>query len=564
MCLQEENGLTSPIFFRRQTLCSKSARSMRYSPNQQGWNPAQIGWTEIILWCLLALFICCMVGQPRPNLSNDSYQYLSATENLLHGNGLSTSIIHFDVERQHGRIPAPLTTFPPGYPIFMAPLGLIGINLEIAGFLVSLAGLVFLILLIYWAGRILELPANALRLTLFLFIGNGVAVAMAKGVQTESLFTALSFAAVTLIMAYLRDGRPAWRLPLGLALLGAATWVRYAGLFQFLAVAIYLLIVILARPKRSSVINLLWIGVPSLIIAALFARNIVLSGSWKGGNTRLANHGIHAGMVDFVLALWHLLVGGARLGILDLGFLVALLSAGAIVLIHMLSPRLQSRFAIPSYALLPAFSVVFYCVCMLYMSVRSDIDMVPRMLYPVLPWILLLFSGVLARCLGGMGRNSRRWAFAIVLLAAVTPYVILNAREIADHLRASGPDRIVRSQFLTPYQGVSLLEWFDHNVPYDAVIVAENGQATGYALKRRTISLVGLQYSNQHWEESDVRRVMERYGAEYLITYPGLDPRTDSVQTESRFLAHLKQDWEPGWLRVAAQNATVKIYRRIP
>ena len=109
--------------------------------------------------------------------------------------------------------------------------------------------------------------------------------------------------------------------------------------------------------------------------------------------------------------------------------------------------------------------------------------------------------------------------------------------------------------------GGSLRSWFDANVPLDAVVVATNGQATAYALKREAVSLVGSHYSDQHWDEEEVRAVMQRYGARLLILYPQTDPMIEPVEQESAFLRELIEGRRPQWLQLAAENGQVMIFQ---
>ena len=84
---------------------------------------ANIQLAEVVIWMLLALLAASAIRTFRPMpLGNDSYQYLNVAENFRHDHHLTTSLVNFDTERSHGRIPAPLTTFPVGYPFVVAIL----------------------------------------------------------------------------------------------------------------------------------------------------------------------------------------------------------------------------------------------------------------------------------------------------------------------------------------------------------------------------------------------------------------------------------------------------------
>jgi hypothetical protein len=96
------------------------------------------GNAEPVLWVIIAILAFLLsLRLHGPLLSNDSFQYLSEARNLRDGNGLSTSIIHFDIERRSGIIPAPLTTFPPGFAIAIATLSWLPFSLETAAILCS-------------------------------------------------------------------------------------------------------------------------------------------------------------------------------------------------------------------------------------------------------------------------------------------------------------------------------------------------------------------------------------------------------------------------------------------
>ena len=94
---------------------------------------APVGRREIAVWCLaaVALLFGRLAISDGPSFVNDSYQYISVAGNFRDGRFAETSIVHFDTERSAGRIPAPLTTFPPGYPLAIAALP--GLGAERAG-----------------------------------------------------------------------------------------------------------------------------------------------------------------------------------------------------------------------------------------------------------------------------------------------------------------------------------------------------------------------------------------------------------------------------------------------
>jgi hypothetical protein len=58
---------------------------------------------------------------------------------------------------------------------------------------------------------------------------------------------------------------------------------------------------------------------------------------------------------------------------------------------------------------------------------------------------------------------------------------------------------------------------------------------------------------------------MTVFDADFLILYPEVPSSPASeVQNESTFLTALAQGREPSWLRLAAENPFVKVFRRTP
>lgn len=146
--------------------------------------------------------------RPQP-LYNDSYQYLSVAENLNRGRGLTTSLVHFDTERSHGRIPAPLTSFPPGYPAVVALASRLAGDDEGAARAVSLVSHAGTAALLAWALLLAGVSAFFRRVVLLLFATNAVALNFSTAVLSESLYMLLSTGALAAFSPAGEAPRPA-------------------------------------------------------------------------------------------------------------------------------------------------------------------------------------------------------------------------------------------------------------------------------------------------------------------------------------------------------------------
>jgi hypothetical protein len=83
-------------------------------------------------------------------------------------------------------------------------------------------------------------------------------------------------------------------------------------------------------------------------------------------------------------------------------------------------------------------------------------------------------------------------------------------------------------------------------------------------LHRKTVSLIAHDNSAHNWEEREVQEAMTRFHANFLILYPQTPSRpAPQVQNESKFLGALAQGRKTAnWLRLAAENPFVKVFRR--
>lgn len=517
--------------------------------------------TEILLWSLLfamvAVYVSYRVGSPR--LSNDSYQYLSEACNIVQGYGLSTSIAHFDTERSSGRLPTPLTTFPPGYPAAIAALAKTGLATETAGLILSIMCFVVLVPLLVWSTSLLQISSAVTRIMLLLLLGNATAIWYATFVATESMFVALSFGALICLLWYERGARPA--AAVANLLVGCAYWVRYAGLFLFVTVLVYLVWRAYQRRDRPSLMAVSWLALSATMIGLLMFRNNMVTGTWKGREMKVIDASSVGVLKQFCASTYHLFLGqsmATRLNPMQIT-----LGLGLILLIVLLVRRasglvIHSSRGNPFQRVgLLLIYVTIYNASLIYLASVHTIALDMRFFYPLLV-VYLVLCGVLLNSLWTRAETrSVSAAWIVCLLVIGGSYLGMNLEDpTARHWRS--PHVAVQEIFADS----KLRSWFDAHVSSDAVIVATNGQATSYALRRRTVSLVSTHYSTQHWDESEIHAVMQRYNADFLIVYPGLEPDIDPVQQESEFLQALTAGYRPQWLQIAAKSSRVLIFRR--
>ena len=221
-------------------------------------------------------------------LSNDGAQYLSAVRNFLAGNGVSTSTLYYDVQLA-SPTPAPLLTWPPGFPLVAAAVTALGAASDIDALrLVPLMAHLFTGFVLYALVRLVGhgytlslVVAAAWMLSVMSWIGT------VQGFS-DSLFGLFIALTALGLAAHKNDGKAhAWPWLLGAALaLCMAILIRYQGV-AYTVPLFFALVCLYSNDAQSSAsrwLNPLWLSaLPVLVLLALLARNFMLSGVLTGG-----------------------------------------------------------------------------------------------------------------------------------------------------------------------------------------------------------------------------------------------------------------------------------------
>src|SRR5215472_4779089 len=197
---------------------------------------------EVPAWACLcaALMLARVYPGMGPHLSNDGFQYLSVAQNTLTGHFGCTSLVHYDLERSFGVMPAPMVHFPLGYPLAIALVGRIGVPLQDAALLVSAISMLACVPLLAWIAGQLGLSRLPRNVVMAGFVVNARVIDFGAAAMSEALFTLVVLLGVALLVAArLRaDSSRGWHWAAAGLALGAGYWVRYAGLFFVLGLAV--------------------------------------------------------------------------------------------------------------------------------------------------------------------------------------------------------------------------------------------------------------------------------------------------------------------------------------
>jgi hypothetical protein len=521
------------------------------------------GWSEVsaLLAAMLAIVTIQSARVGGPQFLNDSYQYVSIAENVLRRGALATSIVHFDEERARGRIPAPQTTFAPGYSLLISSLAWSRLPLEWLGLVISVASSLGVLMLLRTAASSMGLHGDSMRLCLMLWAFNAQASLYAITMHAEAVFTVCWLGAVTLLLWEVRAESTRWRVPLACALVGFACWVRYAGLFFVLAFHLFALYRLFYERRDLK----MWLGsllTCDAIVAVLLARNIFVSGVWTGGNSRTVAKPLANVLHRLGVSAYELLLGSLQSPrTLPFGLFAILVTAGVVGAVGLSVAGSRSP-AATSFAetqrVLLLLCALAYLPAITYAGATTQVSLNSRMFVPLLP-VLALMAGLLA---SRMLRTTAPWpragrafvgAFAIGflgtnLLSMLSPPAKAPHRTVADAMSLPMAD------------GRPLTSWIDRTIPRDAVLLAVDGQATGYLLRRSTISAVGRRFTALTWAEQEVRRTVADFRVSFIIVFPEVVATGGVDGFDSDLFRSLAAREPPSWLELVAQNARVLVY----
>jgi hypothetical protein len=501
---------------------------------------------------------------------DDGFQYLSMAQNALHGHIGYTSIVGFDEERSFGVVPAPAVTFPSGYPLLIAAVSLVGLPVETAALLVSaLAALACLPILAWLTGR-LRLSAPIRWAILGAFAINALVTKHGATAMSDSLFTLLVLAGAALLVGASLSApgqrRSAW-VGVGCAF-GAAYFVRYAGLFLVFGLAVLFVRHLLSRDRVLVRGYALALVVGGATVALGVARDLILVGNWQGGNQMAVPHELIRVVLASAQALNGLLVYGpgptsdsatviARVVCLGLFYL------GVLVLLARYLQRRPRRWlqvsregsVVLDLAVLSA----VYGAGMFYAALTSPITYGVRMFLPVLPLLFVVIGFAIDRMFSVVrmpdvvGRPS-----ALALVGSLVAYAFLNVSGPSEPPVIDMPGLAAALDAVGPSKE-SAREVIDRLVGQDGVVLANEGHVVGYALQKRTVTLVSRSFSVVDWTEPNVRALVAQFHVSAVVITTGIRPG-EPDDFASTFVADLGSGRAPPWLRLEYRSPQIVVY----
>ncbi len=525
----------------------------------------------------LAATFCLWKSDDDRTLHPDIAQATSSARNLLIGNGFSTDIIYYEQHYQQHAWPAKQTVFPFGYPSMIAALGALGVPWRTAAQVLSLSGFFCVPLLIFVAAqRMGRTPMTAMLLGL-LWQCAPMNWYNIHEKQTESLFVAFTLGSMILLFA--GDRRTSRVVFAGLCAAMACS-LRYAGAFWLLTVGLVMAPGVLRDWKQVVREGALFFTVPGAVVCGMFIRNRMIVGDLSGGIQAITTKS------------WRLTCGNvyyafSRLTGLDqndlqshhpaeLLFAIGLIVGCALVLISLVRQRKTLSGLLAGYSIGRAacFAYIIVTTALLtWLEKTTSVNLSPRMVLPLLSFILLATADVIAFTCNGF-KESRTWRYTAGSAAAVLLVGTLIAQRDVYQEVIHQPERlglvrdilsapVYRSDFRDPQpahnwnsaesssalqliRGKRVLTNEDHMLPE----VTSEG----------ALGLTASVYTTRKWSNDEVENLARQQGIELVVLFTSITPR-ESNDFFDALIADHGDEKLPHWLTPVLVTLNLRLYR---
>jgi 4-amino-4-deoxy-L-arabinose transferase-like glycosyltransferase len=505
----------------------------------------------------------------------DGAFFVSAGKNLGNGLGFTTSILWHEEQYRLGRMPAPQTVFPPGYPLLIALVSRLGAGPPYAAFLVSLVSFAAIPLVVYGILRTVGHTHLGSFAVGAVWLGSAFAWFTVFRCMSDMAFIMLTLLSLRCVVQSERHPgrRDLWLAAAGIVA-GLAFSVRYQGVFYILSLGCFFLLRLIRQRDWSSARALILVAGPaSVFVLPILVRNRALTGKLTG--TMIPGERSLLELLRTLEWAWGNLFGFTKSGLLgggvpEVGFVLVALAglAGGVCWI--------GRLRIDRSALWAALSKTHVSLSLGYMALSviilvegarhyasGQID--PRYLLALVPFGLLCLPDG-ARLIHftprrpWQARAGRLWLGAVVVVI-VAGQVNAFDRNWDRLLTHANPYRAIRDALERPLAGEPLIRFLQTRVTEQSPVLGNDAQLLGAVLDRPVLGLASASYTRKVWTEDQVRQLVATYGVAYVVFFPELFDPANPENRNRPFVHELKRGSVPPWLVLVLLAPDVRLYR---
>lgn len=521
--------------------------------------------SAVVLGAML-LAAATLIGLYDGRLVNpDTIQLIDAARHLLAGEGFSSSIIFYESQLQFGRVPAPLTVWPPGFSwLLLLPMKL-GLSGEATAFALCAIGHLTTTWLVFVMARRFAGPWIA-AVASITWLLHAIALMMVLALYAEPIFIAFM---VVSYVALIEAGKESdwsvrWLLVSGAAA-ACSILMRYSGVLWPAAVGLWLCLAAVRgrswQPIRAAFI---FGALPALTTAALFVRNFVLTGRFSGGQFEYGGAGPVVAVARHLLWDANLVLGRA----LRLSPIVLVLVLGTLLVATIVAARSarasESRRAAIGLAIS---SIVVLVAFLVGNAIETSIVFLDyRYWLPVLPFLAILLSATAHHAVVGMrarpALSNAIWPATIVASCAILAVSVLAELPNRWPIRTAHPTVAVVEQGLAQRMpdGRTVGETLAASADAGKLLLSDLEHRLAAQTGRAVVGLIDARYTARVWTTDEVQRLVQQLGIEQIVFFPpGFEPK-HRANVNRPFWNELLTGQVPPWLKLRYVSDRVAVY----
>ena len=489
--------------------------------------------TAVVAFVMAAVMVGVLIWLSASALTfqDDAAQYLSTAQHILAGDGVRTSVLYYDHQLAQ-TAPAAQTVWPAGLPALTALVaGVTGLSLDRALLLIGIlahVGTAACLAVVFRQWRMsawISLGAAGLWL---MNVGAWLSVSRGLADPLYQFFAALIV--VGLAGFFTCRSRSLLWLSLVAMALAAAVLARYQAVALIPALALALTVAGRSRAswRRRLLIVAAGTAPAVALLMMLFARNWSLTGSLSGGAQASAGQSFMevAQRISWVPeaiqpVFLALLVASCALSTL---LAVTLWARGSLPLrthspVFPAPVRAASVYCLGAYAgnigllLLLCLTSTAYSIEMRYLIVCLMFLLIPAIWFAARWLRLRSAAGHEWRVSVGLGS-----AMALVTLAQL---VILQ-QPYLERLETANPTRLRQILLANPGSNESALAMLRRLGQEQQVLMSTHAHSLSLLTDTTIVGVPVPAYTNQTWDETQIRDLAERHGVKYVVAFRGM------------------------------------------
>ena len=525
----------------------------------------------------LAATFCLWKSDDDRTFNPDIAQATSVARNMLAGNGFSTDLICYEQHYRQQAWPAKQTVFPFGYPLMIAALGSFGVPLRTAAQVLSLSGFFCVPLLIFVAARRMgRTPMTAMLLGL-LWQCAPMNWYNIHEKQTESLFVAFTLGSMILLFA--NDHRTSRILLAGLCAAIACS-LRYAGVFWLLTLGLVMAPGVIRNWKLGVREGTAFVSIPAAVVCGMFVRNRMIVGDISGGIQAISTKSWRLTFENVYYAFSRL-TGLGQDGLqshqpAELLFAIGLSIGCLMILISLVRQQKSLSGLVAEYSIghVACYAYIIVTIALLtWLEKTTSVNLSPRMILPLLSFILLATADCIAFALNGL-KEFRPWRYAVgtavtVLLAGT----LIAQRDVYQEV-IHQPERLglVRDILSAPVHRSDVADpQLVQDLKFDSSsstlqfihgkrVLTNEDHMLPEVTSEGALGLTPSVYTTRKWANDEVETLARQHGIELVVLFTSIRPR-ESNDFFDGLIADNADEALPHWLVPVLATTKLRLYR---